>query len=108
MIRRPPRSTLFPYTTLFRSQHLARPVMAEIVVALLVLHRFRPAQEVVLLALRFLGEEVVGEAGGELAVRGELLDHRVVLGVILRPAPRIHPARDTQAVYAPPELARPL
>src|SRR5256885_16431075 len=25
MIRRPPRSTLFPYTTLFRSQHLDRP-----------------------------------------------------------------------------------
>src|SRR2546427_5040733 len=24
MIRRPPRSTLFPYTTLFRSQHLCR------------------------------------------------------------------------------------
>src|SRR5690242_21425509 len=24
MIRRPPRSTLFPYTTLFRSQHLHR------------------------------------------------------------------------------------
>src|SRR5947208_6640095 len=24
MIRRPPRSTLFPYTTLFRSRHLAR------------------------------------------------------------------------------------
>src|SRR2546430_9422583 len=28
MIRRPPRSTLFPYTTLFRSQD-ARPGMAE-------------------------------------------------------------------------------
>src|SRR5258705_6852529 len=26
MIRRPPRSTLFPYTTLFRSRELARPV----------------------------------------------------------------------------------
>src|SRR2546421_829527 len=26
MIRRPPRSTLFPYTTLFRSPHLVRPV----------------------------------------------------------------------------------
>src|SRR3712207_9129508 len=26
MIRRPPRSTLFPYTTLFRSQRLARGV----------------------------------------------------------------------------------
>src|SRR2546430_13243700 len=25
MIRRPPRSTLFPYTTLFRSRRLARP-----------------------------------------------------------------------------------
>src|SRR2546430_4098163 len=25
MIRRPPRSTLFPYTTLFRSPHLQRP-----------------------------------------------------------------------------------
>src|SRR3712207_7931401 len=26
MIRRPPRSTLFPYTTLFRSRLIARPV----------------------------------------------------------------------------------
>src|SRR5438105_9048384 len=26
MIRRPPRSTLFPYTTLFRSQQVAPPV----------------------------------------------------------------------------------
>src|SRR5258708_11428615 len=26
MIRRPPRSTLFPYTTLFRSYHAARPL----------------------------------------------------------------------------------
>src|SRR2546426_3199176 len=25
MIRRPPRSTLFPYTTLFRSRHLPQP-----------------------------------------------------------------------------------
>src|SRR5258708_21699520 len=27
MIRRPPRSTLFPYTTLFRSQFLPRPLL---------------------------------------------------------------------------------
>src|SRR3712207_8009531 len=27
MIRRPPRSTLFPYTTLFRSAHGCRPVL---------------------------------------------------------------------------------
>src|SRR2546425_3135290 len=29
MIRRPPRSTLFPYTTLFRSDHAAEPVEVE-------------------------------------------------------------------------------
>src|SRR5258708_28381992 len=30
MIRRPPRSTLFPYTTLFRSSHLGpHPLLAE-------------------------------------------------------------------------------
>src|SRR3712207_8899888 len=28
MIRRPPRSTLFPYTTLFRSVHLLRGLLA--------------------------------------------------------------------------------
>src|SRR2546427_5298765 len=30
MIRRPPRSTLFPYTTLFRSIELRRPARGEI------------------------------------------------------------------------------
>src|SRR2546430_3857717 len=30
MIRRPPRSTLFPYTTLFRSHHAADEVQPEI------------------------------------------------------------------------------
>src|SRR2546426_8647667 len=33
MIRRPPRSTLFPYTTLFRSQARARAVLVVQVVA---------------------------------------------------------------------------
>src|SRR3712207_8498233 len=31
MIRRPPRSTLFPYTTLFRSQHIAAGHVGRIV-----------------------------------------------------------------------------
>src|SRR5256885_7604435 len=31
MIRRPPRSTLFPYTTLFRSQHVETRVVARLV-----------------------------------------------------------------------------
>src|SRR5258708_26158979 len=30
MIRRPPRSTLFPYTTLFRSHRLQRPSLHEV------------------------------------------------------------------------------
>src|SRR3712207_7471553 len=29
MIRRPPRSTLFPYTTLFRSRHLGDPPLPD-------------------------------------------------------------------------------
>src|SRR3712207_8308005 len=33
MIRRPPRSTLFPYTTLFRSSGLALPLVSVAVVA---------------------------------------------------------------------------
>src|SRR5436190_9798859 len=50
MIRRPPRSTLFPYTTLFRSVHplgeeVRRPQAGE---SAQVLGRIRPAQVLVL------------------------------------------------------------
>ena len=31
MIRRPPRSTLFPYTTLFRSMHVAKGLEFDVV-----------------------------------------------------------------------------
>src|SRR2546426_2374056 len=31
MIRRPPRSTLFPYTTLFRSVHFAQNVVGQVI-----------------------------------------------------------------------------
>src|SRR2546427_11418210 len=71
MIRRPPRSTLFPYTTLFRSQPLElghlrldalleRPIpLAELVVKHLdPEERLHPREELVL-ADR-LGEEIVG------------------------------------------------
>src|SRR3989442_2496681 len=39
MIRRPPRSTLFPYTTLFRSPHTDLAGLAEAVYGLPELHR---------------------------------------------------------------------
>src|SRR2546427_6545520 len=45
MIRRPPRSTLFPYTTLFRSDALAR-IGFVIAVALYVAHGVPPASRV--------------------------------------------------------------
>src|SRR3712207_7894983 len=38
MIRRPPRSTLFPYTTLFRSAQLPNPFFAQAVVVAKDLH----------------------------------------------------------------------
>src|SRR3712207_8313443 len=63
MIRRPPRSTLFPYTTLFRSQ------CAEI-----------PAQGRELSAR--LGE-VGGRGGGDLDLRLQHLALHVVLGKML-------------------------
>src|SRR2546429_6601786 len=57
MIRRPPRSTLFPYTTLFRSQRRVAPgVLAEV----------HPKP----------GKEVLGADVG-----GELLEHARALGV---------------------------
>src|SRR5690554_7289571 len=39
MIRRPPRSTLFPYTTLFRSEVLPRSVFSEVLCSLLVVYQ---------------------------------------------------------------------
>ena len=42
MIRRPPRSTLFPYTTLFRSKVLVNDVSANLVVAQLLFLESKP------------------------------------------------------------------
>src|SRR3712207_8424794 len=66
MIRRPPRSTLFPYTTLFRSLHLgdrARDGLG---------HR-RPAEE---------RRPVVLEVRGRLPV-GDHQDHRLGVPVVV-------------------------
>src|SRR3712207_7856267 len=41
MIRRPPRSTLFPYTTLFRSELLAGPLVEEEGIVLAEIHAAR-------------------------------------------------------------------
>ena len=63
-------------------------------------------QEVVLLALRLLGEEVVGEADGELAVVGQLLDDRVVVRIVLEAAAGVDRAGDAEPVELAHEVAR--
>src|SRR2546422_10211742 len=72
MIRRPPRSTLFPYTTLFRSTSAAALFGALLLLALVIVHR--PAPWLALfarLARRLLppriAERVIAGAEGVLA-----------------------------------------
>src|SRR2546430_12463606 len=62
MIRRPPRSTLFPYTTLFRSDGLGGEESLDAVV-----EDGRADLDGVLLAVG----ELVGQPGGSPAVRSE-------------------------------------
>src|SRR5260370_32495144 len=86
MIRRPPRSTLFPYTTLFRSQQrkaalvlvarvvqeLARiPVVARLVVVPLDQERHLGHEAALVLVHQIVGEgaAVLGEALGDLGLR---------------------------------------
>src|SRR5256885_2723717 len=60
MIRRPPRSTLFPYTTLFRS-HRGDVRPAEVAP---LPHQLPDAVDVPALGLRLAGVVVVEQAGG--------------------------------------------
>src|SRR3712207_8631325 len=61
MIRRPPRSTLFPYTTLFRSDRERRALPGEV-----------RGVEVLVLLVDVLGEEVVRGNGVDLHVEAGL------------------------------------
>ena len=87
-------------------QHLAGAVVPEVVVALLVFGRLGPVEEVVLLALGLLREQVVGEADGQLAFVGELLDDGVVLGIVLEAAAGIDRAGDAEPIEFAHEMAR--
>src|SRR3712207_9260629 len=64
MIRRPPRSTLFPYTTLFRSQALALEHVLEVHVAADV--ELHGAVELHAAVLEELGQHAVGDGGAHL------------------------------------------
>src|SRR5258708_11835914 len=66
MIRRPPRSTLFPYTTLFRSHHDAMAIGDREAVGEGQLSAFFPGLEVA------AGDDKVGNAGAGLGIAVEM------------------------------------
>src|SRR2546430_15653095 len=69
MIRRPPRSTLFPYTTLFRS--IRRVPLVELAEGL------EPCEPLAALTLPECLERFLVDAGLRVGPRGELLGRRV-------------------------------
>src|SRR2546421_10098917 len=85
MIRRPPRSTLFPYTTLFRSideiagKQPARPDLADRAVVLRDLERIVAGRAQVLVGVVHRVERVAGEPR---PVSGEVASPRQLLGVL--------------------------
>src|SRR2546427_2456122 len=85
MIRRPPRSTLFPYTTLFRSP----PVRED--------RRGKP--------LAPAGAAARVRDDHEIAVTGEGLELEVELGLVLRNGPAVN-AQDGRVTLSRHEVGR--
>ncbi|MNG91044.1 hypothetical protein D3C79_499510 [compost metagenome] len=79
--------------------------MAQEVGAAVQLDAGGPLLEVVQLFLGLLGEQVVGDAHGQLTVVGQLLDHLVVVREVLVAAAGIDGAGQAQAVELAHELA---
>src|SRR3712207_522423 len=104
MIRRPPRSTLFPYTTLFRSCKISPGTLAaEVYDADLVYERHRHRYEV---NNRY--REVLQEAGmvfsgtspdGRLVEIAELKDHPFFIGSQFHPEFKSRPLRPHPLFY---------
>ncbi|VFT16376.1 Uncharacterised protein [Pseudomonas aeruginosa] len=86
-------------------QHLAGAVVAEEIAALAVLDAAGPVLEVGEFFLRFLGEQVVGDAYGELALVGQFANHLVVVRVVLEAAAGVDRAGKAEAVEFAHELA---
>src|SRR2546427_10491051 len=93
MIRRPPRSTLFPYTTLFRSFFLGvvafqtnQPALAWVAVALVgaglgfLPYNFRPKDPATIF-LGDAGSTFLGFTLACLAVKGNWADHNPIVSV---------------------------
>src|SRR2546428_8016636 len=70
MIRRPPRSTLFPYTTLFRSYNAEKGTAGHLPVDVVVIPTFRALLKVINLAKQFSRSE---EHTSELQSRSDIV-----------------------------------
>src|SRR3712207_6888580 len=68
MIRRPPRSTLFPYTTLFRSQDLAHRALVLRLDGHLHLHRLEDDHGVALVDVVARGDLDLPDGAGDVRV----------------------------------------
>ena len=85
-------------------EHLAGTVVTKVVRALLVFRALGPIEEILLLSLRLLGEQVVGQANGKLSIIRKPLDDGVIFGVILKAATGVDRSGDTQAVQLAHEM----
>lgn len=86
-------------------QHLASAVVAQVIIALVQGDAAGPVLEVAEFFLGLLGEQVVGDAHRQLLVLGQLLDHRIVIGVVLEAAAGVDGTGEAQAVEFTHELA---
>src|SRR5579863_6252058 len=89
MIRRPPRSTLFPYTTLFRSPEMTRRVLDREIPG--IAEAIRAAGIAAGVPAAMLSRGAAGLAGGVLVVNlagstGGVRDGMAVLAPVLRDA----------------------
>src|SRR2546422_10801928 len=100
MIRRPPRSTLFPYTTLFRSGPLGGQLLEPL------REREVGVQRGLAQPVAAVGPAAVIEDVGQMTVEGEDELHRVP-GQVEREADRTARARPYSAKYCSPERCQP-
>ncbi|MCY1174100.1 hypothetical protein D9M73_142870 [compost metagenome] len=85
-------------------QHFPGAVVPKVIVALVQLHTAGPVLEVGQLFLGFLGEQVVGDAHGQLLILRQLLDHLVIVRIILETTAGIDRAGQAQAIEFAHEL----
>jgi hypothetical protein len=86
-------------------EHFARAIHAKEGIAIAGLGHLHPAGEVLLLLLRLLGEEIVGDADGEFSAIMKLTDDLVVLRIVLETTTGIDATRHAEAVQLAHEMA---